>query len=142
MAGFETEFDVLAAGLWFETRVREEVVLWFAESAERLLRKEEGILRSGIEVYQDEDFVFGVMRFSFEDEDGRFGSADAAEGCVVEEGWVFGEEGAEAGEFGDDVFGISPGEAAAGMDVYFFGREPFDAAGVAEAATVAGERAE
>ena len=61
---------------------------------------------------------------------------------VVEEARMVREQAVQARELGHDVFLVVPRQAAAGMDIELLRREPFHAAGEAECAAHAGQRAE
>ena len=115
----------------------------FAEGAEVGFAEMEGVRALGVGVDEDEQGVVVIPgRLAEERVHGRVERAEAGEFRAVEKRGVVGEEMIQAGEFGDEIVGAAPVQAAAGVDVHLFGGEPFHAAGEAEAAAHAGERAE
>ena len=74
--------------------------------------------------------------------DRRIVVAQACEYRAVEETGMPGQQMIELRQFGQQVVRVAPGQAAAGVDIDFFRRQPFHAAGEAVTAADAGQRAQ
>ena len=120
----------------------EEFVAQVAEGAEVSFAEMEILRVFGIGIDEDEQVVVAVRRLAEQRVHRRVERAEAGEFRAVEERGMMREEMIQAGEFGAEIVGAAPVQAAAGVDVHLFGGEPFHAAGEAEAAAHAGERAE
>ena len=123
-------------------RLAEEFAAQFAERAELRLAEMKRLRALRVGVHEHEQAVAGIGGFAVQRVHRRIERAQTREPRAVEKRGMLGEELVQAREFRDEVVGISPVHAAAGMHVHFFRSEPFDTAREAEAAAHARERAE
>ncbi len=106
------------------------------------LRKRDWIFFFDVGVDENEDGIFALGGFAEQGVDRRIGRAQPREFRAVKKTRMVGDEPVELREFGNDVVGAVPVQSGAAVDKDFFGRQPFDAAGEAEAAAWTRQRAE
>ena len=104
-------------------------------------RKRERMFLFNIRVDEDQHRILAVGGFAQQGINGRIRRAQAREFRAIKEAGMVGEQLVELRQFGDDVVGTVPRKAGAVMNPDFFGGEPFHAAGEAEPAARARQRA-
>src|SRR4051812_5273201 len=121
---------------------REQIQRRFSKVGEDALADSERMCGVRIGVYDHEQFVQSLSGNAAEGINRRMAGAEACEDRTIQKKWMIGQQTIQFGQLGNNVIRISPGKAAAAVNIKLFGSEPFDSARKTKAAAHAGQGAE